>query len=79
MLIKRSFALAGHRTSVALEEEFWAALAVIAASRALSLGALVAEEDGMRDPARSLASALRLLALHEAERKAATVNRYETD
>jgi predicted DNA-binding ribbon-helix-helix protein len=32
-LIKRSFSLAGRRTSVALEQEFWAALMRIAASR----------------------------------------------
>lgn len=79
MLIKRSFALAGHRTSVALEAEFWTALAAIAASRTLTLGRLVAEVDGARDPARSLASALRILTLHEAEQKGAAVNRYETD
>ena len=30
-LIKRSFSLAGHRTSVALEEEFWSALIQVAA------------------------------------------------
>ena len=33
-LTKRSFSLAGHRTSVALENEFWAALVAIAAERA---------------------------------------------
>ena len=32
-LIKHSFSLAGRRTSVALEQEFWAALIRIAASR----------------------------------------------
>ena len=31
ILIKRSFSLAGHRTSVALEQEFWTALMHIAA------------------------------------------------
>lgn len=62
-LFKRSFTLAGHRTSVALEAEFWAALAVIAAARGRSLSALVAEIDAARGTARPLASALRVYAL----------------
>jgi predicted DNA-binding ribbon-helix-helix protein len=63
MLIKRSFALAGHRTSVALEAEFWAVLDAIAASRAIKLAHLVAEADAARDPNTPLASVLRVLAL----------------
>jgi predicted DNA-binding ribbon-helix-helix protein len=63
MLVKRSFTLAGHRTSVALEPEFWQALAVIAASRGRSMAALVAEVDAARGPAKPLASALRVFAL----------------
>lgn len=62
-LVKRSLSLSGHRTSVALEPEFWAVLDALAASRDQSLIALVAFEDAARDPARSLASALRVLAL----------------
>ena len=64
-LIKRSFSLAGHRTSVALEEEFWAALMHIAAERHQTLTALVAGVDAERPPGRPLASALRVLALGE--------------
>jgi predicted DNA-binding ribbon-helix-helix protein len=64
-LIKRSFSLAGHRTSVALEQEFWTALMHIAASRQQTLTALVAATDAQRDPVRPLASALRVLALQE--------------
>ena len=64
-LVKRSFSLAGHRTSVALEAEFWAALSDIADSRKQTLSALIAEADAARDPGRSLASALRVLALRE--------------
>lgn len=62
-LVKRSFSLAGHRTSVALEAEFWSALTEIAAGRALRLSALVAEADAARDPTRPLASVLRIIAL----------------
>ncbi len=38
-LVKRSFSLAGHRTSVALEPEFWAVLTDIAAARQIRLSA----------------------------------------
>ena len=62
-LIKRSFSVAGHRTSVALEAEFWQALSALAAARGQTLSALVATEDATRDPARPLASSLRVLAL----------------
>ena len=64
-MVKRSLALSGHRTSVALEPEFWAALDRIAAGRGQSLIALVESVDSGRDPARGLASALRVLALLE--------------
>jgi predicted DNA-binding ribbon-helix-helix protein len=64
-LVKRSFSLAGHRTSVALEQEFWAALMHIAAARQQTLTALVAAADAERHDGRPLASALRVLALRE--------------
>ncbi|MGG5810373.1 ribbon-helix-helix domain-containing protein [Falsiroseomonas sp. CW058] len=66
-LRKRSFRLAGHRTSVALEPEFWASVEAAAARRGLSLAALVAELDAARaDAELPLASALRVFALREA-------------
>lgn len=61
-LKKRSFTLCGHRTSVALEPEFWAVLAHEAARDGKSLSAFVAQIDGSRAQ-RPLASALRLRAL----------------
>ena len=63
MLEKRSLSLSGHRTSIALEPEFWAALAALAAEEELSLAALVTRIDAAREPARPLASALRVYAL----------------
>lgn len=60
---KRSITIAGHRTSVALEPEFWAAVEALAARRGLALAALVAEIDGARTPDRNLASALRVAVL----------------
>lgn len=62
-LIKRSFSLAGHRTSVALEKEFWDTLIWMARAKGRSLSAVVAEADADRGPDRPLASALRVLAL----------------
>lgn len=65
-MVKRSFSLAGHRTSVALEPAFWEALLDIAAERRQSLASLVAETDAQRTEGHPLASALRLLALRRA-------------
>jgi len=62
MLKKRSFSLSGHRTSVALEAEFWAVIDAAAAREGLSLAALVGRIDAGRGE-RPLASALRLYAL----------------
>ncbi|MBV8916294.1 MAG: ribbon-helix-helix domain-containing protein [Acetobacteraceae bacterium] len=62
-LVKRSFSLAGHRTSVALEPEFWDALTEIAQKRSQSLSALVAGVDAERTPDEPLASSLRIFAL----------------
>jgi predicted DNA-binding ribbon-helix-helix protein len=62
MLRKKSFSLSGHRTSVALEPEFWSVLEQSAASQGIALAALVAKIDAARAP-RPLASALRLYAL----------------
>ena len=65
-LIKRSFSLAGHRTSVALEPAFWEVLRAAAQSRSIALSGLVAAVDAERDGTTPLASALRLRALREA-------------
>ena len=61
-LKKRSFSLSGHRTSVALEAEFWAVIDQSAQQQRTSLAALVAQIDATRCE-RPLASALRLYAL----------------
>ena len=68
-LIKRSFSLAGHRTSVALEPAFWDVLNEAADARNLSLSGLVAELDSGRDGETPLASSLRVFALREARNR----------
>jgi len=62
--IKRSVRIAGHRTSIALEAEFWAALKDIAEAERLSLNALIARIDAERLPAEgNLSRAVRLYVL----------------
>ena len=66
-LMKRSFRLAGHATSVAREAEFWAELEALAQENGQSLAALVVSVDEARaDQGLPLASALRLAALAHA-------------
>jgi predicted DNA-binding ribbon-helix-helix protein len=62
---KRSVVLAGHRTSISLEADFWTALRAVANKRGVSVNALVAEIDARRDAAQpgNLSSALRLFVL----------------
>lgn len=65
-LQKRSMRIAGHRTSLALEQEFWEALEKIARARSQSLPALIASVDEQRAkgvPDASLASAVRVFVL----------------
>lgn len=62
-LRKRSLSLAGHRTSVALEPEFWTALEKQAVRNGETLAALLTRVDGAREPSHPLASALRIEAL----------------
>lgn len=66
-LIKRSFRLAGHATSVALEAAFWAELEALAQRQGQSLATLVVSVDEARaTQGLPLASALRLAALGHA-------------
>ncbi len=63
---KRSLAIHGHRTSIALEAPFWDALELFARQDGRSLPSLIADIDGRRlgeTPPVGLASALRVYAL----------------
>jgi len=62
LLRKRSLQLAGHRTSIALEPEFWAVLEEMAKTRGASLAGLVLRIDAERGE-RPLSSACRIAAL----------------
>jgi predicted DNA-binding ribbon-helix-helix protein len=56
--VKRSITIAGHRTSVSIEDDFWAALGEIAEARGMSSTALIAAIDQARGDA-NLSSAIR--------------------
>ncbi len=58
-VIKRSIVIAGHKTSVSLEDAFWTALKEIANSRHMTLSQLVAGIDSDRQHG-NLSSAIRL-------------------
>mgnify|MGYP001408468302 FL=1 len=62
--LKRSLSIAGHRTSLSLEPEFWDALQQAAAARGLTISALVSEIDQTRG-ARNLSSAVRVWLLKD--------------
>ncbi len=64
---KRSLTVAGHATSVSLEDAFWDGLRTAAARRGMAVAALVAEIDGARGTA-NLSSAIRVYVLAAAER-----------
>jgi predicted DNA-binding ribbon-helix-helix protein len=60
---KRSMTIAGHRTSISLEEPFWRGLKAIAAEKDVSIAMLVAAIDAVRGEV-SLSTAVRLY-VHE--------------
>jgi len=61
-VIKRSIVIAGHKTSVSLEDAFWKGLKDIAAGRDMTLSELVATIDTDRRHG-NLSSAIRLFVL----------------
>jgi predicted DNA-binding ribbon-helix-helix protein len=62
-LAKRSILVAGHHTSLTLEDLFWEALKEIAAAREISVNALITEIDAGRTG--NLSSAVRVFILQQ--------------
>ena len=62
VVIKRSVVVDGHKTSVSLEDPFWAGLKQIAYAQQMTLSDLVGKIDGAREQS-NLSSALRLFVL----------------
>ena len=71
-VIKHSLVIAGHRTSISLEDAFWTALKAHAHERNVSLAALVTEIDSMRGDA-NLSSAIRVYLFNRAKAKSETI------
>jgi predicted DNA-binding ribbon-helix-helix protein len=70
-VIKRSIVVAGHRTSISLEDAFWKALKTIARQRGDTLSGLVAAiDDGRQDGnvGGNLSSAIRVFVLEHYRR-----------
>ena len=63
-VIKRSVVVAGHKSSVSLEDQFWGCLKEISALRKVTLSKLVTEIDTSRSHG-NLSSAIRLFVLRQ--------------
>jgi predicted DNA-binding ribbon-helix-helix protein len=62
LIVKRSITVAGHKTSVTLEDAYWESLKEIATGRNMTLSSLVTAVDSER-PRSNLSSAIRLFVL----------------
>jgi predicted DNA-binding ribbon-helix-helix protein len=62
LVLKRSLVIAGRKTSVSIEEEFWKSVKEIAAERNMTVTELVREIDANRQQA-NLSSAIRLFVI----------------
>ena len=67
--VKRSFTIAGHRTSISLEAAFWEALRTAAAEEGVALSRLIARIDAGREGS-GLSSAVRVWLLERLTRRA---------
>jgi len=68
-LAKRSVTVAGHATSVSVEDAFWRALGDIARAEGLSVNALITRIDRERGGAGNLSSAVRVYVLEYARKR----------
>ena len=62
LVIKRSIVIAGHKTSISLEEPFWLGLKEIARDQRMTLSSMVGVVDAQRQQG-NLSSAIRLFVL----------------
>ena len=62
LIVKRSIVVAGHKTSVTLEDAYWKSLKEIASGRNMTVSSLVTAVDSER-PQSNLSSAIRLFVL----------------
>ena len=62
-VVKRSIKIAGHQTSVSLEDEFWNALKEIATTQNIGISKLMSIIDSQRQSNNNLSSAIRVYVL----------------
>jgi predicted DNA-binding ribbon-helix-helix protein len=77
-VLKRSIVIAGHKTSVSLEDAFWSGLKEISKSHKATLSDTIADIDSHRQFG-NLSSAIRLFVLEQARAQmSSTANQTET-
>jgi predicted DNA-binding ribbon-helix-helix protein len=64
-VVKRSVIIRGRKTSISLEDQFWAELKTIALARALTRAELICNVDRERNGGSNLSSALRCFVLEQ--------------
>jgi predicted DNA-binding ribbon-helix-helix protein len=69
-IVKRSVLIAGRKTSVSLEEQFWSIMKEISAQRGMTLNQLVSAISADRQEGANLSSAIRLFVLDHSRRGA---------
>ncbi|MEE1610013.1 ribbon-helix-helix domain-containing protein [Microvirga sp. CF3016] len=67
-IVKRSVSIAGHRTSISLEEPFWEGLREIAERDRMSVQALIGRIDAERGE-QNLSSAIRVFVLTDLQHR----------
>ncbi len=73
LVVKRSIVIAGHKTSVSLEEPFWLGLKEIAQGQQVTLSTMVGDIDTQRRQG-NLSSAIRLFVLESLRTRASAFN-----
>jgi predicted DNA-binding ribbon-helix-helix protein len=71
-VIKRSIVIAGHKTSISLEDAFWQGLRQIAQAQGVTVSSIVSEIDKSRRQ-NNLSSAIRLFVLEWVRARAANI------
>ena len=69
---KRSVTIAGHSTSITLEDAFWSALKTVAERDNLSLNKLITHIDDTRKNTDNLSSAIRIYILNDLQKQLAS-------
>jgi predicted DNA-binding ribbon-helix-helix protein len=78
LVVKRSIVLDGHKTSISLEDAFWAGLKEIAHAQNVPVSVLVSQIDNAREQS-NLSSAIRVFVLRSFCNEGGQTERTEAD